>query len=388
MYQRGGGLMRADRESCELLRAIARSSDAEQIHRLAAKVGDWDSLLELANEHCVLPILYLRLSDMGPAVPLFVQERLRTEYDRNMFHSLANAVELIAVLKALEDEMIPAMPFKGVVLAASIYHDLTTRPAGDLDLLIQYEDLVRATTVVLERGYELKTPVRADGTPAQLDHYEYHFERQTDGRVLELRWRLELTVPKFRRDLGMDWVWPRRRITMLAGAEVPDMSPEITLLVLCMHGSKHVWSRLIWICDVGQLLGSSPGLDWSEVASEAKKVGLRRTLALGILLAHRVAGATVPQTVLRRFEADTTACLLAQHIQENLFDAPGSTPAGPMPYGIQLLDFRDRVGLLLSRDLLRPNERDRAAVPLPKSFHALYYLVRPVRIFWDRSARR
>ena len=135
---------------------------------------------------------------------------------------------------------------------------------------------------------------------------------------------------------------------MLAGAEVPDMSPEINLLMLCMHGSKHMWSRLLWICDVAQLLASSPSLDWKEVTDEAKEAGLSRTLALGILLSHRVTGATVPQTILRRFEADTTACLLAEHIQENLFDAPGSTPQGRMPYSLQLLDFRDRVGLLLS----------------------------------------
>jgi hypothetical protein len=379
--------MRADCESCELLRAIARSSNAEQVHRLAAKLGDWDSLLDLAEEHCVLPMVFLRLADMGPAVPLLVRERVRVEYNRNMFHSMSNAVELIAVLRALEEEMIPALPFKGVVLGASIYHDLTTRPAGDLDLLIHYSDLVRATTVVLKRGYERKTPVRTDGTPAQPGCYEYQFWRQMDGKLLELRWRLELTGSKFKRDLGMDWVWPRRQTTMLAGAEVPDMSPEITLLMLCMHGSKHVWSRLIWICDVAQLLASSPDLDWTEVTYEAKKAGLRRTLALGILLAHRVAGATVPQTVLRRFEADTTACNLAQHIQENLFDAPGSTPLGRMPYGLQLLDFHDRVRWLLSPDLLRPNERDRAAFPLPKSLHALYYLIRPYRIFRDRSAR-
>ena len=141
--------MRADRESRELLRAIARSSDAEQVHRLAAEVADWDSLLELAEQHRVLPMLFLRLADVGAAVPLLVRERVRIEFERNMFNSLANAVELIAVLKALEDKMIPAMPFKGVVLGVSIYHDLTTRPAGDLDLLIHYRDLVRATTVVL-----------------------------------------------------------------------------------------------------------------------------------------------------------------------------------------------------------------------------------------------
>jgi len=381
--------MQADCESCELLlRAVAQPPDAEQIQRAAVKVRDWDSVLRLAHEHRVSSMLFSRLANMGPAVPLIVQNRLRAEYDSNMFHNLANAVELLAVLKLLEHEMIPAMPFKGVVLGASIYHDPTTRPAGDLDLLINYTHLKPAMAILLERGYELKTLARADGTPFDPNYtYEYRLERKTDGMILELGWRLELAQPKFRRDLGLDWVWPSRRTTILAGAEVPDMSPEITLLVLCLHGGKHAWSRLIWICDVAQLLASSPDLDWKEVIHEAKKSGLCRTLALGVLLAHQVAGATVPPAVLRRFEADTTARNLAQHFQQNLFAAPGITPMGRIPYTVQLLDFRDQVRWLLSFDFLRPNERDRAALQLPKPLHALYYLIRPFRIFWDRSAR-
>ena len=165
------------------------------------------------------------------------------------------------------------------------------------------------------------------------------------------------------------------------------MSPEVTLLVLCMHGSKHVWSRLIWICDVSQLLASSPDLDWTEVIREAKKTGLWRSLALGVLLAHRVAGAAVPQPMLQRFESDITVYNLAQHIQENLFDSPGSTPMSRVPYNVQLLGFQDRIGLLFSLDFVHPNERDRAVLPLPKSLGALYYLIRPFRIFWDRTAR-
>jgi hypothetical protein len=381
--------MAADRDCCELLRAVARpvGSAPQRIDQLAGKIRDWDSLFSLAEEHRVLPMLFSRLADTGAPVPPVAQERLRAEYDRNVFHCLANAAELIAVLKAFDDEMIPAMPFKGVVLGASVYHNLTTRPAGDLDVLIHYRHLIRATAVLLERGYELKTPVRADGTPAVQDYYEYHFERLTDGMALELRWRLELTQPRFRRDLGMDWVWPHRRTAMLAGAEVPDMNPEIKLLALCMHGSKHMWSRLIWICDVARLLDSSPGLDWKDITEEANRSGLWRTLALGVLLARRVAGAEVPLAILRRFERDATAHSLARHIQENLFDAPGSTPMSRIPYSIQLLAIRDRVRLLSSFDFLRPNERDRATIHLPQWLHAFYYLVRPVRILRDKSPR-
>jgi Uncharacterised nucleotidyltransferase len=376
------------RDECDLLRAIARRpADSRQIHLLAKGIGDWDLLIRLADEHRVLPMLYQRMAEISAAVPPDAMDRLRAEYNCNMLHSMANAAELIAVLKAFDDAGTPAMPFKGVVLAASVYHDLTARAAGDLDLIIHERDLKIATAILQERGYELSMPVLADGRTTDPDPYECHFERQVDGRVLELRWRLDLTQPRFRRTLGMDWVWPSRRTAKLAGAEIPAMSPEMTLLVLCMHGSKHAWSRLLWICDVARLLDCTPDLDWKEVTREAGRSGLWRSLALGVLLAHRVAYATVPRTALERFQSDTAANKLAHHIEENLIDAPGSTPMGRVPYNVQLLGFRDRMSLVLSLDYFRPNERDRAVLSLPRPFHALYYVIRPFRILWDRSAR-
>lgn len=377
----------ADFKSCELLQAIVRKTrDAKQIHRLAEQVRDWDSLLILAQEHRVLPMLYSQLTDADSAVPLIVQERLRAEYERNLLLNMTNAAELIDVLKAFEHVNIPAMPFKGVVLGAAVYHDLTTRAAGDIDILIRKSDLAGAMSALRARGYQLLTESRIDGTPFQ-NCYEYRFERAEDGMVLELRWRLALTEPRFRRDLGMDWIWPRRRITSLAGAEVPDLDPEFTLLILCMHGSRHIWSRLLWICDVARLIESSPEMDWGEVIREAKKKGLWRPLALGVLLAHRIVGVAVPQDILQHFESDTVAYSLALHIKEHFFDAPGSTPPGRVPYNLQLLDFHDRVRAFFSLDSLRPNERDREAFPLPKPLGFLYYLVRPLRLLKDRSAR-
>jgi len=378
------GPMSAERE---MLLAIARrSGDGSRILLLTERVGDWESLIRLADEHRVSPMLYQLLTETGATVPPDAMERLRAEYNRNVFHSIANAAELIAVLKVFDEEGISAMPFKGVVLAASVYHDHMARAAGDLDLIIHQRDLKRATAILQARGYEFTLPVLSDGR-TDPNPYEYHFERQADGRVLELRWRLDLTQPGFRRNLGMDWVWPSRRTAKLAGAEVPNMSSEMTLLVLCMHGSKHVWSRVLWICDVARLLECSPDLDWERAIREAKKSGLSRSLALGVLLAYRIADASVPPTVLRRLQSDSAANQLARHIEENLFEAPGNTPMGPVPYSIQLLDFRDRVTLLLSLDLFRPNEHDRAVLPLPRVFHALYYLIRPFRILRDRSPR-
>jgi hypothetical protein len=382
--------MSPDRKSCELLREIMRPDtqmSAARISTILPTIQNWDALLTVAKDHRVLPILYLRLANQAAEIPRSSFESMQSDYNRNVLHSLTNAAELIGVLKDFSEENIPAMPFKGVVLSATAYRDLTARPAGDLDVLVFYRDLIRATEVLLNRGYELKTPAREDGSPAIEDYYEYHFERESDGMVLELRWRLELTQPRFKCNLGMDWVWPGRRTASLAGAEVPEMDPEISLLVLCMHGSKHVWSRLIWICDVARMLEAHPNLNWNRVRSEAKARGLWRALALGVLLAQYVGEAVIPENVLHSFESDSTARSLAEYISTNLFERPGRTPESRLPYHVQLLGFKDRLRMLLSIDFLRPNARDRAVIALPKVLEPLYFLIRPVRILWDKTAR-
>lgn len=374
----------------QLLRAALRrsaASDGKHLSHLAARVDDWNVLLRLAREHRIAPMLFCRLRHAGVTLPPGIEDHLRAEYHRNALQGLANASELIAVLREFERASIPGLPFKGVVLAASVYGDLTTRPAGDLDLLIRWRDLPRATTIVLNRGFRRTTPVRADGRPTDLNSYEYHFERPSDGMQLELRWRLELTQPRFRRRLGLDWAWPGRGTASLAGATVPNMSPEIGLLMLCMHGCKHFWSRLIWIGDVAQMIESSPSLDWEQVLREARRTGLGRALALGVLLAHDVARAEIPEKVLRRFQANRSASALARHIADNLFTNPGSAPPGRVPYNIRLLDFRDRIRFLLSFEFLRPNAQDRESISLPRALYPLYFLIRPFRLLRDKSAR-
>lgn len=372
--------MTVDNKADLLLRSVMQqplSAGSSHLFQLAEELTDWDSLLGAARQHRILPLLYLHLADVAPAIPPLVWERLQTAYQRNTFHSLANAAELLAILNLFDQAMIPAMPFKGVVLAAAIYQDLAARTAGDLDLIINQRDLQRASAILFERGFDLTIP----------DRHEYRFERESDGMIVELRWKLDLTYQRFHTNLGMHWVWPHHPSVILAGARVPSISPEINLLALCMHGSKHIWSRLLWICDVAQLIASVPDLDWIMIVEESKRTGLERTLALGVLLAHRIGGAVVPEIMLKRFVSDSTACRLAEHIEKTLFTAPGTPPEGGVPYNIKLLGLRDRAKFFLSPAFLRPNERDRAAIALPPSLEVLYYAVRPIRILCDRSPR-
>lgn len=382
--------MDKDRAEYALLRAVSScrgENDGSPIAELIRNVSDWGALLRMAEDHRVLPMLFVRVAQSGEDIPAETLERLQSAYERNLVISMANTAELIALLGSFEGEGIQAIPFKGVVLATSVYGGPALRQAGDLDILIDRSDLARASSILVERGYELQTPVGPDGLPSDPDCFEFHFERLRDGMVTELRWRFDLVQPKFRRNLGMSWVLPYRRAASLAGAEVPDLAPELLLILLSMHGSKHCWTRLLWVCDIGRLLSSHPSLDWRTVLREARRAGLWRCTAVGVLLAQRVTGCQVPGKVLHRLESDRFANGLALHFENCLFEAPGSMPSGLVPYNMQLFGNWDRMRLILSGELLQPNERDRAVVALPRWLRGLYYLIRPFRILWDRSPR-
>lgn len=386
--QKNGGSSLVDPEVAELLSAIARTSiDPLGLGALAERVKDWNAVIERSRQHRISPMCYLRLERAGSHVPSGVLEQLRLDYERNAVHNLANAAELISILKMFEGDSIPAIPFKGVVLAASAYGNMMARHGGDLDLLVRWSDVTKATALLVATGYILRSSIKQDGAPTYPYCYEYNFFRPADGIVVELRWRLDGMYPRLGRDLGLDWVWPSRRAAMLAGAEVPSLSPEIALLFLCDHGIKHTWSQMVWISDIAHLLASSPDLDWETAIREARSVGLWRSLAFGVLLAYEVADAPVPRPILNRLQSSSAARRIADHFAKSVFEAPGRGPGGHLPYRVQLLDFHDRIRMLCSLEFLRPNERDRAAVPLPEWLDPLYYLIRPLRLLMDRSPR-
>ncbi len=377
-----------DQTTSALLKTIVRDStsrDPQGLANLVRAVEDWGALIDIAHQHRLAPLLFSRIGESDVAIPAEAQQRLRTEYERNAFHNLANATELVGLVQEFGKQDIPAMPFKGIVLAASIYPTNAIRSAGDLDFLVFYKDLARASSVLLSRGYELKTELE-DGLPANRNYFEFHFERESDGKVVELRWKLELQ-PRFRRDLGMEWVWPRRTLVSIGGVDVPNLDPISTLLILCMHGTKHLWSRMIWVYDLARLLETHRKLDWKETEREAKQRGLWRALALGVLLAQRICDAPVPERILKRFASDRTACELAGFFQRNILEEPGQMPVGRVPYSLRVLDTVDRMRWALTLDFLKPNERDLAAVRLPTALRPFYFLVRPFRVLLDRSAR-
>ena len=351
------------------------------------RVKDWTAFVALAEEHRIGALSHAVLAGTGAELPAEAASALARIRERHTLLNLARAAELLRVLSAFQAAMIEAMPFKGVVLSAQIYGDCTLRAAGDLDLFIRWEDLRRATEIVLARGYRLTTPLRPDGRPAWDGSFEYRFERPSDGMVLEFHWQLDFVHRGFRHSIGLDWIGDHWQMVRLAGGEVRAPNAEKMLLLLCMHGSKHRWSRLNWVCDVAQSLRTSPDLDWDRINAEAKQVGLRKAVALGLMLAEAICGVTGHKTVIRKLDSFPFVRGVAGTLARDCIEHPGQGFKGILPYHARLQDRQDLLRFVFSLKMLRPTDRDEEFLPLPPALRWIHVLIRPFRLLVDRSAR-
>src|SRR5215207_3022601 len=310
------------RPEAELILLCTRSSrdleTAELILALLREEIDWAYILQMALRHRVAPLLYWNLNAICPEdIPEQVLAQLRNHFRANSQRNLLLTGELLRLLRALEAQAVPAVPYKGPALAIDAYGNLAFREFGDLDILVRKRDVRKARVVLASMGYQQQEQLAGAQEEAFLrSQCEYIFVNDT-GCVVEVHWAI---VPrKISFSFDTEDLWTRLEHTMLGGDTVSTFSPEDTLLILCVHGSKHRWRRLTWICDVAELINAHQDLNWQEVMAQAAALGSERMLLLGLFLANDLLGIDLPEHVLQRVKADQAVNVLAELVTEQLF---------------------------------------------------------------------
>ena len=125
-----------------------------RIRSLVQKEIDWDCLVQAAIRHRVMPLLYRSLKNTCPeAVPNAYLEQLRDSFLANAARNVFLTNKLFEILSLLKANNILALPFKGPVLAESVFGNLSLRQFVDLDVLVYKRDALRARDLLMSKGY-------------------------------------------------------------------------------------------------------------------------------------------------------------------------------------------------------------------------------------------
>jgi hypothetical protein len=387
-----------------LLLACARTRmDDRSAARLAALLEErvaWEDLWGLAKRHGLGPLLYWRLRERGEGrVPPEILGIMHRHFQFHVVENMRLVEELVRLLDLFGQDGIRAIPWKGVALGLAAYGNLALRKAGDLDLLLHPGSVRQATARMLSLGYRITTPRKPNGLPADWDCYEFRFERPDGKATVELPWRIPPRSRSYMASLDFDRLWERRELLAGTKVPIPGLPAEEMLVCLCAHGARHYWDRLMWICDLAELIQARPALDWERVERQARALGNWRILCLGLLLAQETIQTAAPREIIDRARAEPTARRLADAVLCNLWKGVNGVNGRSGPY--EDLDLRARSAydrclmerpvditrywLELGAARLVPTAKDRAVWSLPSSLEFLYYLVRPIRLLAHRG---
>jgi hypothetical protein len=372
--------------SKELLLCCARTRANERVvartRELAAEV-DWEYLFLLARRHSVVPLLYLQLErHASDLVPYEKLSQLKKHYLENSARNTILTAELCRLITLFANSGIEAIPYKGPVLALFAYDNLALRRFVDLDIIVNKSDVLKAREILLAHDY---TPSKSLSLSQQelllRTQHNLQFSRDNHRLIVELHW--EVAPSLFASTVDADTLWQNLVSINLNGTQVKTLSAEDLLFSLCVHGSRHLWERLGWICDVAELI-SRRSIDWNVLLKRAVDADSERMFLLGLYLAERLLDAPLPLEVKQRCDADERLPLLAENIIARLFSGTTHVPATSREIFKYNLDVRKTLSARARYVLhmLRPTDSDLGARALPAKLSFAYYLVRPLRLLF------
>jgi hypothetical protein len=371
-----------DRPEKKLLLFCARTRlDAEMSASMKALLRQgikWPEFLQMAQEHSVMPLVCSHLGNLEEElVPSGIRRVLQRYSQQITQHNFRLTRELLKILAIFKQENIAVVPFKGPVLTIAAYGNLALRSFSDLDILVHKHDVLRAKELLVSHNYYLQSTLTNLQEEAHLrDDHVYDLMRQ-DGKVhIELHWAITSSCIPFSLDLAQ--LEKNLQPLTWAGTTVPNNSPEDTLVILCVHGTKHVWERLGWICDVAELIKSNPDMDWERVMTLAKSSKSLRMVQLGLFLAHDILQAELPEHIRKKLKSERRTQQLAAHVQHKLFSESSQARFSDDLFIIRTIEsVPDQMGYALHL-ATTPSVEERAL--LPDSFAFLWWLIRPIRL--------
>lgn len=309
-----------------LLECCAPRPNLERVRSYVTKPPNWQALTSLAEQHGVIAQLDAQLQCVEPTrVPEDVRKSLQARHRAHLIFTLGMAAELFRLLEKFRVAGVEAMVVKGPVLSTRAYGDPGLRQYVDLDFLIRARDLLTATRVLSAGDYEGDIPVEA--IEAGKIPGEYLFRKKGTRVLVELH--TEHSFRYFPRPLPLEDYFSRGAEVALDGHRVPALSAEDEFVLICIHGAKHLWERLMWIADVAAMASGGTTLDWETVKVSARAVGAERMVHVALQLVRDLLHTEVPPEMSNAVEQDRGAYRVCERIKKWLPYAGFAPPSLP-----------------------------------------------------------
>lgn len=357
-----------------------------RIEELCSSV-DWSQVIELAQWHGMNALLHHRLHEVQWfRVPNEHRKVIVGRAKASKVHQLLLTSHLLKVHDALRNANINVLHWKGITLDHLLYGGKLLRLSGDMDILIRKTDVLRVKSVLAGLGYQPLFDLSKAGQESELIrlYKDYVFINKQTNHKVEVHWSL------MRRDVSTNFDWaffkPKARAVCVGGKQLETFGPEDLMLSLCMHGARHRFERLKWLCDIGQMIEMYPLLNWDLIREQSRAQSVERMSLLSAHLVDKLLQVKIPTGLEESISGNAKLHRLGIEVTNGLTDiSDGKRPLSRIPFELSLLDSlsaRIRYFFFLA---ISPNTQD---VPVPNSsfiYGAIQYISRILSIIRRRG---
>lgn len=214
-----------------------------------------------------------------------LREAARAEVAR----SLVLEAALAELAGKSREKGLAAVLVKGVALDHTAYPHPGLRPAADLDLLVNGEELAGWAELLTSLGYHKFEQVDRTWRRGEREVVDLHASSSDLVGVVD--------VPEGLSPVRLELPAIFDRAAQVEGLPLPAPGTEDQLLLAAAHGlGVHVFEKLVWLLDIAVLLGRGP--DPARLAEDARRTGADRLLFHSLVLAGRLDLADPPDALL------------------------------------------------------------------------------------------
>ena len=373
----------------EVLLGLVRAElTPDRIERISALVEsgavDWTFILHLAEKHRVWPVLYtnIKKAELQSFLSEDVQKVLSHQYLTIVGNNLRLCQKLTKILALFESRGIPAVPFKGPLLAQTLYEDEAMRCYADLDILVPEKRATQARDALLDAGFSPHVQGLSGKRFGQVLKHgrECHFLHPSGTVAIDLHWQLGVPV---RRPFDYDFCSERLQVIPWQDMNISSLSVEDTLLHLCVNGAHDQWCDLENVLSVAEIIEQYQRIDWCLVQTLAERLHCKRMLFLGLFLARDVFDAALPPDIVDKIDIDRAVEKLVRKNYRHLFREASSennigTRVGRLPYYLAVREHAVDKLVYLLRRIFIPTQKDWENRYLNPRWAGFYFLTRPI----------
>jgi len=294
-----------------------RQQKAARLKEFTAE--DWEDVLRESRRHGLGPLLAWQLKSLSHeiSIPGNIQDELRSGLLLSAARNLRLFHELSRVLKKLHEAGIPVIVLKGAFLAEVIYPDLATRPMVDIDIMVQKENLERASQILIEQGYSLTRQVQIDKEIKKIHHLPPLTKPECPD--IELHWNI--APPLMDLNIDLEGLWARAQPVTINETSALGLCPEDLLLHLGQHLCQHDFKAgLKPLCDICEtVLFYQNQIDWEQLVERARQWKTSKCVYLALYLARELIHTPISPAVLEALQPTDFNAQIDQLAREHVF---------------------------------------------------------------------